>query len=350
MPQQPANGFSSIPVDTVVETEGVARAIGLKRVASLLLTYRCTLACAHCLFNCSPRHPRHFHSVEQGVRYLRMLRTIDRCVHIAGGEAMMEYETMLAICREASRHGAAPHFIESNAAWCTSTAKARSRLTELQAAGVRGFYISDDPFHVSHFPADRYLRCCDIAVEVFGQKNVVAPTLTKADLLERQRIGRDPERLAAFVRQSPPRMVGRAGEMLSRYLPVRPIEDFAGDDMWEKAPRGMSCAWEFSPETMWEIHLDPYGNVQTCCGVILGNVEQAPLSEQTASGFATGDPVVTALREDGPVGLLRLAEARGYQREQYVQKCHLCWQVRKFLRSFYPATLGPDEIYGQMSS
>ena len=214
---QPTDDLGSLPVDAVVETEGVAHAIGLKRVASLLLTYRCTLACAHCLFNCSPRQPRRFHSVEQGVRYLRMLRATDRCIHIAGGEAMMEYETMLAICREASRHDAAPHFIESNATWCTSTAKARSRLTELQAAGVRGFYISGDPFHVTHFPADRYLRCYETAVDVFGRKNVIAPTLTKADLLERQRIGRDPERLAAFVRQSPPRMVGRAGEALSRY-------------------------------------------------------------------------------------------------------------------------------------
>ena len=41
----------SLPVDEVIDKVGVARAIGLKHVASLLFTYRCTIACKHCLFN-----------------------------------------------------------------------------------------------------------------------------------------------------------------------------------------------------------------------------------------------------------------------------------------------------------
>ena len=108
----------------------------------------------------------------------------------------------------------------------------------------------------------------------------------------------------------------------------------------------MCCAWEFDAGTMWEIHLDPYGNMQTCCGVIVGNADRTPLPELMAAGFGAGNPIVSALQEEGPVGLLRMAEARGYRRERYVQKCHLCWQVRKFLRPHYPHLLGPDEIYG----
>lgn len=333
-------------VDEVVEAVGVAEAIGEKRVASLLLTYRCTIACAHCLFNCGPQQPRRLHSVEQGVRYLRMLRATDRVIHIAGGEAMMEYDAILAMCREASRYDAAPHFIETNATWCTNTAMARRRLCELRAAGVRGIYISSDPFHLACYPVGRYLRCYETSVEVFGRENVIASERTRGELLEMQRVGRHPERLAEVVRESPPRMVGRAGEALARYLPARAIEDLAGDEMWHGGRREMSCAWEFSPATMWEIHLDPYGNVQTCCGVILGNVERTPLEALLATGFSTEDSIVTALREEGPVGLLRMAEELGYRRESYVQKCHLCWQVRKFLRPHYPQTLGPEEVYG----
>ena len=336
-------------VDAVVERDGVAAAITRKSVASLLLTYRCTLACPHCLFSCTPRHPRRFHDVERGIRYLRMLRATDRCVHIAGGEAMLEYETVLAICRGASRYGAAPHFIETNATWCTNTAKVHARLTELRDAGVRGLYISADPFHLAFYPVDRYLRCYEAAAELFGQRNVAAEPLTKEQLLGMQRVGRDPARLTEYVRGSPPRMVGRAGEVLAQYLPARPIADLVRDHMWHDAPPGMSCAWEFSPQTMWEIHLDPYGNVQTCCGVILGNVEHTPFGELMAAGFATDNPIITALREQGPVGLLHLAEGLGYRREQYVQKCHLCWRVRKFLRPHYPDTLGPDEIYRALS-
>ena len=328
-------------VDAGVATHGVAYAVDAKRVASLLLTYRCTLACAHCLFNCRPGHPRRHHTVEQGVRYLRMLRATGRAIHIAGGEAMMEYPTLLAICREA-----APHFIETNATWCVNAAGARERLRELQAAGVKGLLISADAFHLALYPVDRYLRCREAAVEVFGEKNVMAPDLTRAQLLDLQAQGHDPARREELVRGQRPRMVGRSGEELARYLPPRPLEELAGDPMWHDAPPQMPCAAEFSPDTIWEIHLDPYGNVQTCCGVILGNVEDMPLPEMMATGFATADPIVTALRAEGPVGLLGMAEALGYRREPYVQKCHLCWQTRKFLRRHHPGTLGPDEIYG----
>jgi hypothetical protein len=337
-------------VDEYIAEHGVVQAIQVKRVASLLMTYRCTLACAHCLFNCGPRQPRRYHSVEHGVRYLRMLHETDRVIHIAGGEAMMEYETMLAICREASSYEAAPHFVETNATWCTNTALVRRRLRELKETGMRGLYISADPFHLAFFPVDRYLRCYEVAVELFGEENVMAPKATRQELQEMQEIGRDPERLAELVRESPPQMVGRAGEALARLLPPRPIEELGGDGLWQGEPEGMSCAREFDPDTMWEMHIDPYDNIQTCCGVIVGNGRRTPLPELMAAGFAEGNPIVAALCEEGPVGLLRMAEALGYQRVEYVQKCHLCWEVRRFLRPHYPEVLGPDEIYGTLLS
>jgi hypothetical protein len=267
-------------------------------------------------------------------------------VHIAGGEAMMEWDTVLAICQEADRRNARPHFIETNASWCTSDEVARRRLADLAAAGVRGLYISADPYHFAFVPVDRYLRCREAALAQFGEPNVAAAPLTREQARELRRAGRDPERLAEVVRAGTPRMVGRAGEGLARHLPFREIDELADDEMWHDRPTGMSCAQEFSPATMWEIHLDPYGHLQTCCGVILGNVEHTPLSTLLATDFGADNPILNAVRAEGPVALLRMAEARGYQRGRYVQKCHLCWQVRKFLRPYFPSILGPDEIYG----
>ena len=41
-----------------------------------------------------------------------------------------------------------------------------------------------------------------------------------------------------------------------------------------------------------------------------------------------------------------LAISHGYQaRQGYPQKCKLCWEVRKFLRPYFPDTFGPAEIY-----
>ena len=223
------------------------------------------------------------------------------------------------------------------------------RLRELRETGMRGLYISADPFHLASFPVTRYLRCYEVAVELLGEENVMAPKVAREQLREMQEVGREPERLAEFVRGSAPQMVGRAGEVLARFLPARPIEEFGVDRLWQGEPEGMSCAREFDPETMWEIHIDPYDNIQTCCGVIVGNGRRTPLAELMAAGFAEGNPIVAALCEEGPVGLLRMAEALGCERGEYVQKCHLCWEVRRSLRSHFPDVLGPDEIYGPLA-
>ena len=102
------------PANEVVAVEGVTKAIGLKHVASVLYTYRCTLACKHCLFYCGPRQPDVHVSLADGLEFLRQLHAIDRVIHIAGGEASMYPEEMLELCQAANAEGVAPHFIETN--------------------------------------------------------------------------------------------------------------------------------------------------------------------------------------------------------------------------------------------
>ncbi len=98
-------------VDEVVEKRGVAEAIRIKHVASLLFTYRCTIACKHCLFNCSPDQPPVYVSFRDGLDFLGQLRATGRVVHIAGGEPMMYYDEMLKIWRAANEEGLSPPFL-----------------------------------------------------------------------------------------------------------------------------------------------------------------------------------------------------------------------------------------------
>ena len=52
------------------------------------------------------------------------------------------------------------------------------------------------------------------------------------------------------------------------------------------------------------------------------------------------------VHEEGPYAYLELAKQHGYvPAEGYAQKCHLCWETRKFLRPLYPETFGPAEVY-----
>ncbi len=333
-------------VDEVISGRGVAEAIRIKHVASLLFTYRCTIACRHCLFRCSPDQPAVRVSFEDGVEFLRQLRATDRVVHIAGGEPTIYYQEMLRIWRAADREGVSPHFFETNASWCVGDGVTRRRFRELREAGAKGVLISCDPYHLGSVPPSRFQRARRIALEVFGDRNVIAAAPSVAELRRMMEIGRSEELLGEYTRHHTPRLVGRAGEELARFLRDRRVEDLKHDALWHGgASEDESCRREFDPKQMWEIHIDPYANVQTCCAIIVGNAREIPLPELMKKGFG-GNEIARAVAVEGPFGLLRMAMERGYiPRKGYPQKCNLCWEVRKFLRPYYPDILGPGEIY-----
>lgn len=341
------NKLRTKSVNKVIDEVGVAKAIGIKHVASLLFTYRCTIACKHCLFNCSPRQPEVYVSFEDGVEFLRQLRKTDRVIHIAGGEAMMYYEHMLKICQNAKEQEFAPHFFETNASWCTDDDVTRRRYKELKRAGMLGVLISADPFHQAFVPPERRLRAYKWAIEIYGEENVAAGNLSIEELNRLREVGRDEKLLAEYTRKHIPRLVGRAGNELSRFVPDKPIEELVNDSLWHGRNKdGKSCRTEFDPYEMWEIHIDLYGNIQTCCGIIIGNAYHTELTELMKQGFHTKNELVKIVYEQGPFGLLELAVERGYHpRSGYPQKCYFCWDIRKFLRPYFPDTFGPAEIY-----
>ena len=338
-----------LPVDEVVERIGVARAIGIKHVASLLYTYRCTISCRHCLFSCSPTQPPVHPSLEDGLEFLEQLHATDRVVHVAGGEATIFYDELIDLWRKADSMGIAPHFFETNAAWCTSDCLAAERFGELRDAGARGVLISCDPYHLAQVDARAYLRARKHAIDAFGPENVITSKASPAEIERIAEIGRSEVLLREYVREHSPRLVGRAGEKLAGLLPDRPVRELAFDELWHPVDgHDGTCRSEFDPGEMWEIHIDPYGNVQTCCGIILGNARERPLFEVMEDGFNSNE-VVRIVREKGPFGLLDLAIDLGYEaRDGYPQKCNLCWEVRKFLRPRFPEFLGPDEVYGTL--
>jgi len=341
-----AEDLRSLSVDDVVAKVGVAKAIGAKYVASLLFTYRCTIACRHCLFNCSPRRPDACVSIEDGVEFMRQLRATDRVIHIAGGEAMMYYEQMLEVCRLSHQEGVAPHFFETNASWCVDDETARSRYEALRDCGVLGVLISADPYHQAFVPPARRHRAFQFAIEIYGRENVIASDLSLEELLELRRIGRDEASVGEYSRNHAPRLVGRAGDSLMRHFPRRDPELLADDAMWHGSTRERSCRQEFDPNTMWEIHIDPYGNIQTCCGIIVGNVHVKPLADYMRAGFHTDNELVRIAYEEGSYGYVELAERHGYEAPpDFAQKCGMCWEARKFLRPHYPDTFGPAEVY-----
>jgi hypothetical protein len=131
-------------------------------------------------------------------------------------------------------------------------------------------------------------------------------------------------------------MAGNAYKYLAGYLDPQPLEAF----------ETVRCERLFDLAKVWEFHFDPYGSLQTNCGVVLGNTHNAKPLELLDQDRVSANPVVKILSESGPVGLLRLAVEHGLTpRDGYVHKCEVCFHARSFLRPHYPRILCPDEIY-----
>jgi len=317
-------------------------------VASALFTYRCSIACSHCLFGASPERADVVMSAPQCVRALALLHATGRVVHIAGGEPMLYWDVLADSVRLAHKEGHAPHFIETNCSFAADDALVRERLAFLAAHGVKGLLASADPFHQRHVPAERFLRVRRIAQEVFGRPNFWGSEASESEIRSLEAIARDEDRLRQYVRRHPPAMVGAAQRELARYL-----DQYAPDAgalprwSWREAGDDGGCRRQFEAETLWELHIDPYGNIQTNCGMILATLVDTTPAALLAAGPGNANRFVRAVCKGGAIGLAEVAQREhGFALpERVAQTCDLCYQTRTFLRRFHPEVFGPEEVY-----
>jgi len=334
-------------VEDLVRKVGLVKAGTERKLAAILFTYRCTISCRHCLFSCKPGRPDVVMRPEQCVRYLRQLHELGRLVHIAGGEPMLYWGVLAKTMRLARAQGVLPHFIETNGSFAIDDAIVQERFGFLKDQGLIGIYLSCDPFHQEFVPPGNILRARRIARDIFGGQNVWAPIVPDEQVCDYPAIVRDEVRLRELVRGNPPMLVGSAYTRLGPLLDPFPIDQSPPQRSWDGGPQPSHCAEQFDPATMWEVHIDPYDNIQTNYGVILGRADRLPIREVLAGAQTDASVIVRILSQEGPVALAQFARRQyGFPIPQRLrQKCELCYLVRKFLRPSYPDVLGPAEIY-----
>lgn len=336
------------------EVDQVARQLGTNEaqarfgVAALLMTYRCTIACRHCCFASSACRPDVVMSVEQALAGLAMLHDLRRAIHISGGEIMMYWPRLREIILASEREDLQPHFVQTNGSFAVNDEIVRERLGFLREHGVLGLYFSADPLHQEWVPPENVLRLRRIACETFGPLSVFGPTLPDSEILDLPNILSDEQLLAAYVRTMPLMLIGSSYQNLRQHYPDKPVESL-NDDPYALGGVVPSthCRRQFDLATTWEVHIDPYDNIQTNCGVILGNVRHTTPRAVLNPASEHADEMVRLLIERGPMGLVELAASRhGYLRPTAAKsKCALCYEVRRFLRQHYPQTFGPAEVY-----
>ena len=323
--------------------------------AGILLSYRCTGACKHCMYACSPRWPADWISEDDAETVLRQLAAkmrgrvpypgrvgVNEGIHFTGGEPFLNFDLLLRLAEIARRLGIPSTFVETNGFWCSDDGTTRDRLRALHDAGLDGILVSANPFILEQIPFERTERAARISREVFGANAIVYQgfffeqftrlglrgTLDFEAYLDRAGYGLQHVELFAS---------GRVPYKLAHLFEHHPASRFFG----------ASCRRELIRD--WHIHVDNYGNFVPgfCGGLSLGDARDL---NALCRGIDLDElPVIQALLT-GLADLLALGLEYGYrERQGYISKCHLCVDVSRHLaRSAGFRELQPAAFYERL--
>lgn len=312
-----------------------------------MLSYKCSSACRHCLYRCSPAQPDDWMTGQMMRRVCRALASErNLCgVHIGGGEPGLRTDLVEELVRMLVEHGIAIDYMETNASWCGDVDETRSRMESMKRAGLPGLLVSVSVFHNEFVPFASTRNCIEVGREVFGAGGVLVYMPHMYDMLSRMP-GDGRHSLDEFCRhfgidRSSTQLLelyglipgGRVVQALRGCFDLRPAEAF----------RGQGCRTKLLSTS--HFHIDQHGDLFTggCAGMVPATVEDfhAPVDPDK-------NPVFSMLCADGPYGLFPTAREHGFvQREGgYAGKCDLCFDIRKCLCNSggFPE-LRPREFY-----
>ena len=289
-----------------------------------LLTYSCTFECDHCFLFCSPSAKGTF-TVEQLHSAFEQMGAVDSIdnVYFEGGEPFLFYPLLLEGIRLAKTQGYSVGLV-TNSYWATSEKSARLWLAPLRDLGVDNISVSDDDFHSgdgSESPAKHAVAAAKSLGIRVGTICIERPSSAKT-----QKKGQPVVGGGVMIR-------GRAADTL------------AGDLARHDATIFDECTFEELRDPT-RLHLDPFGNLHMCQGILMGNIWQNPLEEIVAAYAPDAHPIAGPILRGGPIGL---AKEHGVEisEDGYVDACHLCYATRKALLERFPGEISPAQVFGQ---
>ena len=316
----------------------------LWRSAGVLLTYKCNCSCQSCYYNCCPQKDGLIptETVIDILRSMKILAGDLAKVHFTGGEAFLYFDHLAEILTEVKKQDLGPiDLIETNAFWATDDNLIKKRLGTLDNLGMRTLKISCDPFHQQFVDIKLVKRLAKIAVDILGPDRVMVrwEKYLEDRTNYKNLSGDDLDKIfISALRDYPCRYNGRA---IKRLAPL--VADKKADEL-----ESQNCQKAFLGAK--GVHIDPFGNIfsGTCSGIIVGNVNDIGLHQVWKKFDPQNTELIKTVFEQGPFGLLEIAEKKGYKRlDKYASKCHLCASIRQHLNSktLYKDTFGPDQCY-----
>lgn len=289
-----------------------------------LLTYACNSECEHCFVYSAPNAKGTFtlKQIRKVLGEAVKIGTIET-MYFEGGEAFLFYPVMLEGIRLAREMGFKTGIV-TNAYWATSEEDAELWLRPLCELALSDLSISDDSFHYDEAEENLAKHALAAARKLGMPSDSIC--------IEKPAVEADASRAEGEpVTEGGLLLKGRAVEKLTEGLPTRRYDEF------------IECTDEDLREPK-RVHLDAYGYVHLCQGLVMGNMWETPLSELVAKYDADSHPICGPLLKGGPALLARKYGVK--HDDEYISACHFCYLVRLALLDRFPEYLAPRQVYG----
>lgn len=300
------------------------------RSGGLITNYHCPSACAHCLYACGPGRPRDYLSRDGAARLLGLIRRMGcDSVHIGGGEPLLDPAGLSEVLAAAAESGEGIEYVETNSAWFRDLDSAVELLAGLRGRGMPALLVSLSPFHNEAIPFRQVkgvmeacrragVRVLPWVMDFYDELESLGDERPHALAEFRERFGGD------YLRNLPRRywvhLGGRAAYTFAGVYGLSPLADVLA--------RSGPCRELVNTS---HFHVDLYGNYvpELCAGLAF----PADLLGKTLPEDEY--PLLNLLYSQGVAGLLDLARERAGFRpaEGYLNKCHLCLEIRRYLAS-----------------
>ncbi|MCP4359597.1 MAG: radical SAM protein [Chloroflexi bacterium] len=291
----------------------------------ILLTYQCNYACDHCFVWGSPEQSGVFSltQLEDVFQQALAVPTIGE-FYFEGGESFLYYPVLAQAVARAHELGFATGIV-TNGYWATTEEDALTWLRPLADAGLDYLSISVDTLHGSP--------------EETGKLHPGLAAAQKLDLPSGP-IAIDPPAGERDPELSEPGLPLTGGDVMFRGRAAVQLTPGLPQQSWQTFTR---CPYENLSDP-GRVHLDPFGFLHLCQGLVIGNMFERPLRQILAEIDPQTYPVVGALLAGGPAQLARQYNLK--PKAGYVDACHLCYTAREQLRPEFPEILAPDQMYG----
>ena len=299
----------------------------------IMLSYRCTSACRHCMYRCSPYKPDEWMTIEMAEQIFSSLKNEKylESIHIGGGEPTMKWPFLLDFIRLAVKMNIRIEYMETNASWCKKREDTKKKMNELKEAGLKSLLVSVSMFHNEFVTFTCTRNCVEVARDVFGDENVITYLPHMYHMLA-EMPDEGKHSVEDFCRQHGVKSDSTAMIKLYDIVPsgravtaLRTCYQAKGSTTYN----GQNCSKELLSTT--HFHIDHLGNLFTgCCAGII------PATQPNLHPLITREthPIFSILCSDGPFGLMEtIGKEHKFnpKTKGYVSKCDLCLHIREHL-------------------